>query len=304
MFPYFGLVTLPIFCDFDWPKALYKKYLTKKCFSHKKSLKSIETCFCLNQKPSKIKESPKAEKSNTSNSNKLKEPKKDGNKSITNKSVRHKATPKQKLTVTLILIYCVIQATLPYSHPLTKGYNNWTNGLYGYSWDMMIHSWDTIIIVVKIVDNKSGVEHFLDPRAWVQNDRWTKHADMCMQYAQCLKRNLLEEYEYEKLQYNKESSSGITEFITSDDISIYIDVWCSLNGRFQQRMFDPTYDLLKANWSPFKPIEWSLPLLSQYSEYRRNITEIQEYVYSWSNYSDVMFIADFPGKRYEFNLIL
>lgn len=29
----------------------------------------------------------------------------------------------------------LIPTTLP-----PQGYNNWTNGLYGYSWDMMVHS--------------------------------------------------------------------------------------------------------------------------------------------------------------------
>lgn len=44
-----------------------------------------------------------------------------------------------------------------------QGYNNWTNGLYGYSWDMMVHTWDTVMAVVKVVDHETGQEHFLDP---------------------------------------------------------------------------------------------------------------------------------------------
>lgn len=66
--------------------------------------------------------------------------------------------------------------------------------MYGYSWDMMVHSWDTILVVVKVVDNKSGNEHFLDPQAWTQNDRWSKHSDMCLQYASCLKDNLISDF--------------------------------------------------------------------------------------------------------------
>lgn len=62
-------------------------------------------------------------------------------------------------------------------------------------------------------------------------------------------------------------------------------------------MYDPNYDLLKANWSPFKPVEWLLPLLSEYSNFRAIMTKISEEVYSWSNYSDVLFIADFPGNN-------
>lgn len=77
---------------------------------------------------------------------------------------------------------------------LLKGYNNWTNGLYGYSWDMMVHSWNTILIVVKVVDNNTGREQFIDSKAWTHNDRWNKHADMCMQYAQCIKDNLINDF--------------------------------------------------------------------------------------------------------------
>lgn len=55
----------------------------------------------------------------------------------------------------------------------------------------MVHSWDTTIVVIKVVDNNSSQEFFLDPEAWTQNERWNKHADMCLQYAQCLKNNLL-----------------------------------------------------------------------------------------------------------------
>lgn len=82
----------------------------------------------------------------------------------------------------------------------------------------------------------------------------------------------------------------------SKNISIYIDVWCSMNGRIQQRMFDPNYDLMKSNWSVFKNVEWLLPLLSEYSGFRERIAEISEHVYSWSNSSEVVFISDFPGN--------
>lgn len=61
-------------------------------------------------------------------------------------------------------------------------------------------------------------------------------------------------------------------------------------------MYDPNYDLLRAEWSVFEPAPWLLPLLSEYSDYRATITDIQKHVYSWSNYTDVLFIADFPGE--------
>lgn len=67
--------------------------------------------------------------------------------------------------------------------------------MYGYSWDMMVHSWNTILIVVKVVDNKSGRENYMNTTAFVENERWFKHGDMLVQYAQCLRDNLIREYE-------------------------------------------------------------------------------------------------------------
>lgn len=52
---------------------------------------------------------------------------------------------------------------------------------------MMVHSWDTILVVVKVHDNDNNEDHFVDPQAWVQSDRWTKHGDMVIQYSSCLK---------------------------------------------------------------------------------------------------------------------
>lgn len=145
---------------------------------------------------------------------------------------------------------------------------------------MMVHSWNTAAVVVKVVDNDSGQERFLDPYEWTQNDRWSKHGDMCVQFAQCAERNL----------------KHIPEAPTN--ISVYIDVWCSLNKRFQQRMFDPNYDLLKARWSPFRPVEWLLPILTEYTSFRAEMNRLQNEVYSWSNHSDVLFVADFPGEYF------
>ncbi|GJQ87061.1 GC [Trypoxylus dichotomus] len=268
MFPYVCLATMPIFCEFDWPKRCMNKVC--RGIDMVNGGNNAVTC----KRPASTSGGGKGG---------------DGN-------ARSRIGFREKLLSGLILTYCGLQGFLPYSHFITKGYNNWTNGLYGYSWDMMIHSWDTVLVVVRVVDNLSGREHFLDPGAWTQNNRWTKHADMTVQYAHCLKRNLL-------LELNDAQLLGepkpITQYITSDNISIYIDVWCSLNGRLQQRMYDPNYDLLRAKWSVFEEAEWLLPLLSEYSNYRTTIASIQQHVYSWSNYTDVLFIADFPGLYLE-----
>ena len=52
----------------------------------------------------------------------------------------------------VVCVYCV-----------AKGYNNWTNGLYGYSWDMMVHSWSTQHLRITYVDKVSGKKGYLNP---------------------------------------------------------------------------------------------------------------------------------------------
>lgn len=156
----------------------------------------------------------------------------------------------------------------------------------------MVNTWDTILVIVKVVDNESNKEIFLDPNAWTQNDRWSKHGDMTYQYARCIRDNILQDID-EKAKKNPESDAEM-----SKNISIYIDVWCSMNSRFQQRMFDPNKDLLKVEWSPFENVEWLMPVLGELSHWRQTMTDIQNHVYTWNNYSDVLFVADFPGNDF------
>lgn len=182
---------------------------------------------------------------------------------------------------------------------------------------MMVHSWDTVLVSVKLKDNKSGKEMFLDPDAYLMNDRWSKHGDMVHQYVQCIYKNILKDLEdppQYHIKYSKDTKYKIIYDLPSEDhkhtkleaksepimfqnASIYVDVWCSMNKRFQQRLFDPTIDLLKAEWSPFEKVPWLMPLLTEFSDKRKKMDEIQQYVYSWNNYSEVLFVADFPGNR-------
>ncbi|XP_024877987.1 vitamin K-dependent gamma-carboxylase [Temnothorax curvispinosus] len=209
-----------------------------------------------------------------------------------------KATRKQKFVASLLLCHVVLQFFLPYSHFISKGYNNWVPGLYGYSWDMMVHAWDTILVVIKVHDNANNEIRYLDPDAWVQGDRWLKHGDMAIQYSQCLKDNLMHRKE-KGLRINHQSEDKEKWTKLSTNLSIYMDVWCSLNGRFQQRIFDPNVDMLTVDWHPFKPVSFLMPLLTQYNSYRHKMDEIEQHVFTWSNYTDVLFVADFPGMYLE-----
>ena len=80
---------------------------------------------------------------------------------------------------------------------------------------------------------------------------------------------------------------------------IYIDVWRSLNKRFQQRLIDPNADLVTAPWSPFRKTKWIRPLLTGLTPWRERLREIEAQTYEKSNISDVTFVADFPGLYLE-----
>lgn len=101
---------------------------------------------------------------------------------------------------------------------------------------------------------------------------------MVKQYANCLAKKLSQ---HEEL--------NITE------PAIYFDIWRSMNGRFQQRLLDPRVDMVKAEWSPFKMSKWILPLMVELSPWRTKLDEIEKETVKSSNFTDVVFVADFPG---------
>lgn len=255
MFPWVCLAELPLFYEHNWPRTLWRKL---KCTS----TISVEKIIMIERRR------------RTSSVN-------DGN-------VPSKRTLKEKFTSFLILIYCCLQFFLPYSHFITIGYNGWVNGIYGYSFDMMISSWETALVSIRIVDNGNQMQHFIEPLAFTDSYRWTQYPDMANQYAHCINENL-------KLDFHHNTQTALT----SDNFSIYFDIWCSLNGRFQQRIYNPTVDLLKSDWHPFRKPSFILPLLREYSHLRRDIAEISKDVYSWNNYTDLMFVADFPGLTFQ-----
>ncbi|XP_060712522.1 vitamin K-dependent gamma-carboxylase isoform X2 [Hemiscyllium ocellatum] len=185
-------------------------------------------------------------------------------------------TLRQRLGAVFTLIYVAEQFFLPYSHFITQGYNNWTNGLYGYSWDMMVHSRTHQHVKITYKDGVTGQIGYLNPGVWTQSRRWKDHADMLKQYSTCLATQLLG--------YN------------ISEPEIYFDVWVSINERFQQRLFDPRVDIVTAEWSPFKKTSWLMPLLVDLSPWRTKFDEIEK---TLDNQTDVVFIADFPGLHLE-----
>jgi len=259
MFPYTMLATMPLFCAYNWPK---------KMLSH------------LPNTLAKIIPSQDVAQTNphcvyvSSDENDEKQQDRKG-AAIKMPSAKHKAL------LCTVLVYMGIQIFLPYSHFITKGYNAWTQGLYGYSWDMMVHSWSTQHVRIKVVDQVSGEVTYIRPTAWTKEhrqSRWNSHPDMIKQYVTCIAEKLMA---LDELNITKPA--------------IYVDVWRSMNKRFQQRMIDPNVDLVKAPWSPWQKAEWIKPLLTELSPWRQKLIHIRKELREKSNFSEITFVADFPG---------
>uniref|UniRef100_A0A8C2P6A3 Vitamin K-dependent gamma-carboxylase n=1 Tax=Capra hircus TaxID=9925 RepID=A0A8C2P6A3_CAPHI len=244
MFPYVMLASSPLFCSPEWPRKL-----VAHCPKKLQELLPLRTA-------------PQPSTSCMYKRSRARGSQKPG--------LRH------QLSTAFTLLYLLEQLFLPYSHFLTQGYNNWTNGLYGYSWDMMVHSRSHQHVKITYRDGRTGELGYLNPGVFTQSRRWKDHADMLKQYATCLSR-LLPKY-------------NVTE------PQIYFDIWVSINDRFQQRIFDPRVDIVQAAWSPFQRTSWLQPLLMDLSPWR---TKLQEIKSSLDNHTEVVFIADFPGLHLE-----
>lgn len=107
---------------------------------------------------------------------------------------------------------------------------------------------------------------------------------MIKQYITCLA---------EKLSQHKE--------VNISEPAIYLDVWRSLNQRFQQRFVDPNVNLVKAPWSPFVHSQWVLPLLTNLSPWREKMKELEQEKRNseMGNFTEIVFVADFPGLMLE-----
>ncbi|XP_067254240.1 vitamin K-dependent gamma-carboxylase isoform X1 [Chanodichthys erythropterus] len=256
MFPYTMLATSPLFCYPDWPRRFFGRFPeflwpVLPLISPPPSPSS--SCVYPNP-PSVSREQEEA-----------------------HAAARPTTTSfKHKFRAFFTILYITEQLFLPYSHFITQGYNNWTNGLYGYSWDMMVHSRSHQHVKITYRDGVTGEVGYLNPGVFTQSRRWKDHGDMLKQYATCLSENL-------------------PRFNISDP-EIYFDIWVSINDRFQQRIFDPRIDIVKADWSPFRPNSWLMPLLVDLSPWRTKFEEIEG---SLDNQTEVVFIADFPGLYLE-----
>ncbi|XP_047299876.1 vitamin K-dependent gamma-carboxylase isoform X4 [Homo sapiens] len=131
MFSYVMLASSPLFCSPEWPRKL------------------VSYCPRRLQQLLPLKAAPQPSVSCVYKRSRGKSGQKPG--------LRH------QLGAAFTLLYLLEQLFLPYSHFLTQGYNNWTNGLYGYSWDMMVHSRSHQHVKITYRDGRTGELGYLNP---------------------------------------------------------------------------------------------------------------------------------------------
>ncbi|XP_036360809.1 vitamin K-dependent gamma-carboxylase isoform X3 [Octopus sinensis] len=274
MFPWAMMVTMTIFFYPDWPRKIFKNLPESISFQIPEDEPIQKSNHCIYA----VKQEISGEGNPLSAG--------DGEKSTYDSKSNQKQHnhPQYSLrhifSTAFAIFYILLQLFLPFSHFITKGYNNWTSGLYGYSWDMMVHRWNTQHLQIMYVERDTGESGFIDPMAFARSSkRWPLHSDMVKQYALCIENRL--------------------ENLGLKNVELYFDVWVSLTQRFQQRLFDPNTDIIKADWHPFKDTPWILPLQNQLANWRNTMDKITREVHENNSLEDVTFILDFPGYHLE-----
>nr|AAK97782.1 vitamin K-dependent gamma-glutamyl carboxylase [Conus textile] len=268
MFPYAMLGLTPVFFYANWPRALFRRIprslrILTPDDGEDDTLPSEKCLYTKEQAKPELASTPEHE--NTAVRKQLTPP--------TQPTFRHHAA------AAFTVFFILWQMFLPFSHFITKGNNSWTQGLYGYSWDMMVHTRSTQHTRISFINKDTGERGFLDPQAWSKSHRWAHNAKMMKQYARCIARRL-KKHEI-------------------DNVEIYFDVWISLNHRFQQRIVNPNVDILTAEWSVFKSTPWMMPLLVDLSNWRSKLKEIEDDIFNSTDLYEIVFLADFPGLYLE-----
>ncbi|MCB0734859.1 MAG: HTTM domain-containing protein [Flavobacteriales bacterium] len=152
-----------------------------------------------------------------------------------NLSSTTRPTGNTRLILIFYSLFFLLQIALPLRHHLIPGDVLWTEEGHRLSWRMMLRS-KSGYIRFTIVD-QDGNRTFHDHQADLsehQAGMLPTHPDLIWQYCQRLKR------------------------IYGDEAEIYVRSRVSLNYREAQDMIDPTYNMAKASWHPFRRSEWVL----------------------------------------------
>ncbi|MGB3851179.1 MAG: HTTM domain-containing protein [Tunicatimonas sp.] len=149
--------------------------------------------------------------------------------------------PAQPWLVVLFAIYFAWQLYLPLRHHLYYGDVLWTEEGHRMAWRMMLRSrWgNTSFRVVDTATKKSWEVNLSDHLTAKQARKVAANPDMIWQFSQRLERAYREK--------------GYA------DVEIYATARVSVNGSKLMPLTDPTVDLTRVNWTPFRHAGWIVP---------------------------------------------
>jgi len=151
-------------------------------------------------------------------------------------------TKNQKALLVMLLIFVIIQASLPLRHYFYSGNASWTEEGRIFDWQMKLRDKYSEEIVFYATDPATGKTWEVDPLDdlnYVQQTRMANHPGMILQYSHYLADKLNQE--------------GF------EDIEIRVKSMVSLNGRDTQLMIDPTVNLVEQPQT-LLPKTWIIPL--------------------------------------------
>ena len=147
---------------------------------------------------------------------------------------------QQKIIISLLAIFFIIQLLLPFRYLLYPGELFWTEEGYRFSWRVMLME-KAGYANFKIVDAESGKRFYVDNDDFLtafQQKQMSTQPDFILQYAHFLK----EHFENQGHQ----------------NIQVFVESYVALNGRLSTQYIDPNVDLGKQKES-FKHKTWIVP---------------------------------------------
>ena len=156
----------------------------------------------------------------------------------------------KKPTMFIIMVFFVIQLLFPFRYLFYPGELFWHEQGYRFSWRVMLM--DKVgNASFKIHNPNNNNEKVIESNLFFLTDYQEKQMsfqpDMILEYA-----HFLGDY-YKNTDINND---GVIDF--DDDIHVYADVFVSLNGRINQRLINPKFNLYSEKES-FKNKKWILP---------------------------------------------
>ncbi len=148
---------------------------------------------------------------------------------------------KEKIVVSIVSVFLVIQLLLPFRYVLYPGELFWTEEGYRFSWRVMLME-KAGYANFKIVDGKTGMRFYVDNDDFLtafQQKQMATQPDFILEYAQYLKKHF--------------ESEG------HQNVQVFVESYVALNGRLSSQYIDPKVDLGKQKES-FKHKTWIIPL--------------------------------------------